>query len=398
MFRCISRDTKYLVLIILIYLAACIETDIYLPAFPDMMDFFETSEEMIQQILTWNFFGICFSCPFYGPLSDVFGRRKLLLGALFLFLLGSVGTIFAMGIKQMLLYRFLQGLGSGGCFTIGSAIIFDLWQGEKAVKVANDLNCAIPIIMAVAPMVGGYLNQVYNFRLNFIVIALFVLISFILCLFFLEETHLLEKRKSFCFRTILNNFAKAMTCWKFLGPTFMICLISAGYLTYVSTISILFMKHMGIGSRIFPLYQATILLSFVVGSLFANRVIDIWGIQMLKMRGLILVYVGGLGFIMSSLFIANSPNLFQLWMIIFSFGCAWVIGPYFTEGMEAFPEIKGVTSSLITSFRLAFTAIVISLTGHFFDGTIYPLVYAIGILLFLGLFVLGFSYREKFLI
>ncbi len=386
--RFISRDTKYLALIVLIHLAACIETDIYLPAFPDMMDFFETSEEMIQSILSWNFFGICLSCPFYGPLSDAFGRRRLLLSALALFFLGSIGTIFATGINQMLFYRILQGLGSGGCFTIGAAIIFDVWQGKKAVKVANDLNCIIPIIMAMAPMIGGYLNQAYGFRSNFITIALFVLASFILCLFSLEETLPQEKRQQFRLGPILNNFGKAMTCWKFWAPTFMVCFIFAGYLTYVSSIAILFVKHMNIDPRIFPFYQATILLGFVAASLLANRVIDAWGMQTVKKRGLIILYIGGLGFVISSLITADSPNLFQVWMIIFSFGAGWVIGPYFTEGMESLPEIKGITGSLITSFRLAFTAIVIGLTGHFFDGTIYPLVYAIGTVLLLCFLVL----------
>lgn len=390
----ISRDTKYIALIVLIHLAACIETDIYLPAFPDMMDFFETSEEMVQSILSWNFLGICFSCPFYGPLSDAFGRRRLLLGALGLFLLGSIGAVFATGIHQMLFYRILQGLGSGGCFTIGAAVIFDVWQGEKAVKVANDLNCIIPIIMAVAPMIGGYLNQAYGFRSNFIVIALFVLASFVLCLFSLEETHPPEKRKEFSLGSILRDFYKAMTCWRFWAPTFMICFIFASYLTYVSSIAILFMKHMNVDPRIFPFYQATVLLGFVAASLLANRVIDAWGLQKVKKRGLALVYLGGTGFVISSLIVADNPNLFQLWMIIFSFGAGWVIGPYFTEGMESLPEIKGVTSSLMTSFRLAFTAIVIGFTGHYFDGTIYPLVYVIAGALFLGLLVLLANVRS----
>src|SRR5579885_3668479 len=84
-----KRELKYLLLIIVIFIAACIETDIYLPAFPDMMAFFSVSEETIQSLLTWNFIGICLSGPFYGPLSDAIGRKKPLIAALGLFLAGS---------------------------------------------------------------------------------------------------------------------------------------------------------------------------------------------------------------------------------------------------------------------------------------------------------------------
>jgi len=74
--------------IAMIFIVACIETDIYLPAMPDMMTYFDTSEAMIQSLLSWNFIGICLSGPFYGPLSDAFGRRKLLLLAMIIFSMG----------------------------------------------------------------------------------------------------------------------------------------------------------------------------------------------------------------------------------------------------------------------------------------------------------------------
>ena len=76
---------------------------------------------------------------------------------------------------------------------------------------------------------------------------------------------------------------------------------------------------------------------------------------------------------------------------IFAFGAGWLIGPFFTEGMESLPEIRGVTGSLMSSFRLAFTAIVIGITGHFFDGTIYPLTYMIATVLSLGALTLLIS-------
>src|SRR5579872_6483105 len=102
-------SAKYLFLIIVIFIAACIETDIYLPAFPDMMRFFQASEEQIQSLLTWNFIGICLSGPFYGPFSDSYGRKKPLLLALGLFLAGSLLTIFGQTFDQMLMGRLLQG-------------------------------------------------------------------------------------------------------------------------------------------------------------------------------------------------------------------------------------------------------------------------------------------------
>ena len=108
--------------------------------------------------------------------------------ALGMFLAGSMIALFAQNMNQMLLGRILQGLGSGGCFTLGTAIIFDAFQKNKAIAAINNLNTVIPIIMAAAPMLGGTLNNAFGFRSNFLAIAIFVLLSFIICMFFFGET------------------------------------------------------------------------------------------------------------------------------------------------------------------------------------------------------------------
>src|SRR5690349_13920675 len=110
----LSKEWKYIFLIISIFIAACVETDIYLPAFTDMMAYFAIPEDAIQGLLTWNFIGICLVGPIYGPLSDSLGRKKPLLFALGIFFLGSLLTLVAENFTLMLIGRVLQGLGSGG--------------------------------------------------------------------------------------------------------------------------------------------------------------------------------------------------------------------------------------------------------------------------------------------
>ena len=117
-------------------------------------------------------------------------------------------TLFANTLPEMLVGRVLQGFGSGGCFTLGTAILFDAFQKEKAVHALNSLNMAIPLIMSVAPMVGGFLNSSYGFRSNFLLIALFVLASLFLCLFFFPESLPKEKRLPFQLSQIRKDFTK----------------------------------------------------------------------------------------------------------------------------------------------------------------------------------------------
>jgi DHA1 family bicyclomycin/chloramphenicol resistance-like MFS transporter len=381
-----NKERYYLFLITIIFIAACIETDIYLPAFPDMMHFFSVSEGAIQGLLTWNFVGICLSGPFYGPISDAFGRKKPLLFALLLFFLGSVMTLFASSLFEMLLGRILQGFGSGGCFTLGTAILFDAFQKEKAVHALNSLNMAIPLIMSVAPMVGGYLNSSYGFRSNFLLIALFVLASLFLCLFFFPETLSKEKRLPFNISQIRKDFTKVFVHRAFWQITMATSLLFAAYISFLSYTSLLFVSEFGVSKTHSPFFQVAILAAWTIAGLFLKKCLDAFGEASIKKTGTILCSFGIVNFAVTSCIAPTSPIWIEGSLLPFIFGANWVFGLYFPEAMELLPEIKGVVASILTSVRLLIAALVVACTSFFYNGTIYPLLVMIvgsyGIVLF----------------
>ncbi len=368
-----KTEFKYLFLIIVIFIAACIETDIYLPAFPDMMAWFSASESSIQGLLTWNFAGICISGPLYGPLSDAFGRKKPLMVALAIFLFGSIVTLFSQNLDQMLWGRILQGLGSGGCFTLGTAIIFDAFKKERAISATNNLNTIMPLVMAAAPMLGGYLNHAYGFRSNFLAIALFVLISFIITLFFFKETLPVENRTPLRIKSILNDFKRAFTSLPFWQLTIMTSLLFAGYIAFLSGTAILFVVEFGMSKAVFPFIQAAILGGWVAGSLLLNRSISKWGASKIKRSGIFLCLMGGIILALTTIFTPRDPYLLTAGMVFYAFGANWIIGLYFPESMEILPDLKGTAASLLTSARLFIAAIVVGLTSATYNSTVYPL-------------------------
>ena len=374
-----KTELKYLFLMIIIYIAAGIETDIYLPAFPDMMNWFGASEGSIQNLLTWNFIGICVAGPFYGPISDAIGRRKPLFVALTLFLFGSIITIFAMTMNQMLLGRILQGLGSGGCFTLGTAILFDAFQKEKAIKALNQLNLIIPVIMSMAPILGGYLNLTFGFRSNFLTIALFVLISLILSVCFFKETLPAEKRTPLQLNSILRDFRRAFSSKPFWQLTLVMCTMFSAYIAFLSGSAILFVCEFGMSKSVFPFVQGAILGGWVVGSFTLDPALKKWGIPAIKKAGIILSVIFGSSAVVLALLFPRDPYLLTAAMTCYATGANWVIGLYFPEGMQILPEIKGITSSLMTSARLLIASITVTLVGATYNGTIYPLAIVIAI-------------------
>ena len=353
-----KKEWKCLFLIIVIFISACIETDIYLPAFPDMMKAFGCTEGAIQGLLTWNFIGICISGPLYGPISDAFGRKKPLLIALGLFLFGSLITCFGHNLNQMLWGRIFQGLGSGGCFTLGTAIVFDAFQKEKGVKALNTMNTIIPLIMAGAPMVGGYLNHAFGFRSNFLIIAIFVLISSIICLFFFEETLAIEKRKSLRIASVLKDFKQAFKCLAFWQLTLSTSLLFAAYIAFLSGSAVLFVIEFGVSKSLYPFFQAAILGGWLAGSLLLNRSMVKWGIPKIKRVGIALIVIGTLELTAAAIVLPQNAWMLTAGMVIYAFGANWIFGLYFPEAMEILPHIKGIMASLLTSVRLLIAALV----------------------------------------
>jgi len=367
-----KKELKFIFLIITIFVAACIETDIYLPAFPDMMKWFNATEGQIQGLLTWNFVGICLAGPFYGPISDSWGRKKPLLFALGMFLVGSIMTLFAQSLSFMLLGRILQGLGSGGCFTLGTAILFDAFQKERAVDALNKLNTTIPLIMAAAPMLGGYLNYSFGFRSNFMAIALFVGLSLLISIFQFEESLPKENRQPLNMSKVFSDFKRALLCLPFWQITLATSILFGAYIAFLSGISVLFVVEFGMSKAIFPLIQCSVLGGWVIGSLTTKYAIKKLTVPKVKRSGVVLCVVGGAFLGLMTLIAPRDPYLLTLGMVIFAFGANWVIGLYFPEGMEILPDIKGVTASLMTSARLLIAAFVVGLTSSLYDSTIYP--------------------------
>ncbi len=373
----LTREWKYLLLITVTFIAACIETDIYLPTFTDMMTYFSISEDKIQGLLTWNFVGICLSGPFYGPLSDAFGRKKPLLCALGIFLAGSLLTLFADSFELMLWGRVLQGLGSGGCFTLGTAIIFDAFKEKQAVLAITRLNSIVPLIMAGAPILGGYLNYAYGFRANFLAITICVLLSLAVCLVYLDETLDQDKRVPFKLKSVLRNFKTVSLSIPFWQTTAVVSLVFAGYLAFLSCISVLFILEYGVSKTMLPAFQAALLGSWVFASLIYSRAINYWGSFRVKVIGIVLFLLGGVLFVAAAVVAPTNPYLLTFPMMLYSFGVNWVQGLYFPEGMELFPDIKGITASFLTSARLLITAVVVGISSYLYDATIYPIVYVV---------------------
>ncbi|MDB6096029.1 MAG: multidrug transporter [Francisellaceae bacterium] len=385
-------------IVIITYIAACIETDIYVPAFPDMQKYFQTTEGALQLILSINFLGLCISGLFYGPLSDSFGRKPLLNIGFGIFTFSSIGCIYVDTIEWLLFWRFLQGLGSGAAFVVSSAIIFDVYSNEKANQIVGYFNSIITLVIAAAPAIGGALNRKFGWQSNFVVITILALFAWMAIIFTFKETLESHKRERFNIKSILKDYVKVTSSGLAMGHLMILCLMNTAYVVYIANLSLIFINHLKVPAHRFDFYQGMVLGVFAISSTLSALVIQYLGGFKTRLIGGIIFALGGLGLMVDAYLLDPTPNTITFWMCLYTGGFALVVSLIYVDYMRIFPHIKGITSAVGTAVRLVLTAGLVAVAGFFYNGTIVPVATIVGTIVILSaiLYAIVMPFQVKY--
>ena len=150
-------------------------TDMYLPAFTAMQQSFATSAGVISASLTVFLGGFACAQLLWGPLSDRFGRRPVLLAGLALFALGCAGMLWASESWQMLSLRFIQAVGVCSAAVSWQALVVDRYRGAQANRVFATIMPLVALSPALAPLLGAWLLSHFSWRAIFLALFLITL-------------------------------------------------------------------------------------------------------------------------------------------------------------------------------------------------------------------------------
>src|SRR5574340_191554 len=150
-----------------------ISTDLYLPALPALATYFGSDVSRVQLTLSVFLAGFAVAQIVYGPLSDRFGRRPVMLAGLTIYLLASVACAFAVSIDGLIAARFLQALGACAGPVLGRAIVRDVYGPVEAARVLAYISGAMAIAPMLGPMLGGWLTVLFGWRANFAALSIF---------------------------------------------------------------------------------------------------------------------------------------------------------------------------------------------------------------------------------
>ncbi len=361
---------SFLSLLILALIPCCIEIDISVPSFPEMSNYFGVSEGMIQLTVAYNFLGFCLASVIYGPLSECYGRRKIMILGNAILLVGAAGCVNAPSIHWLLIARFIQGIGASTSAVVVFAIISDVYHNNpnNATKSVGIMNSIITILIAIAPVIGGFINKVIGWRGNYFIVTVISFISWILLLIFLPETK--KALEYFDLKKITNDYKKLFYSSKFLSTSLVPSLLYSAYLSFVCCASFLYIEVFNLSIMIYVLHQAIIVGSFSITSFFCSKITQKFGTKKCIKKSMALCLLGSLILLIVSLVTPNSPCLITASMVIFCISFAICYPILFTLSLEIFPNIKGTASSAIMGMRALLVSAFVGATSYWYNGEI----------------------------
>lgn len=161
---------------------------IYLPSMPELSQNLHTNAENTELTLTLYMLMFGLSQLIYGPLSDHFGRRPIILLGCGLYVTFSLVSALAPNIDVLLLARALEGIGAGGITALARAAVNDVFTGKKLTAALSNTSIAASLGVMLSPTVGGYLQMYFNWRANFYFLALYASCFWLITWLWFKET------------------------------------------------------------------------------------------------------------------------------------------------------------------------------------------------------------------
>lgn len=336
-----------------------------------------------QIILSSFVAGMAIGTLIVGPLSDSYGRKPIIYGGAFIYILTSVVCVVSQSLELIMVARFLQGVGASAPRVVAQALVRDFYKGREMARISSFIMIVFALVPAVAPLLGSFVMFAFDWRAIFFMFIAFVAISTTWMGLRINETVSKENRVKFNLRNLVSAFREILSNPLIL--TAVITLVFAYSILFVGIFLIqpVFERVFG-RPETFPYWFAAIALLAASSSYVNARLVRRLGMRMLTniafrtQVGLstTILLVFGLGYFDGEF----GFFCFLFWMFSIFFQAGLTMGNLTALAMEPVGHIAGTAASLISAIATIGSVFLAAVVGQFFDGT--PIAMIVGITLF----------------
>jgi MFS transporter, DHA1 family, multidrug resistance protein len=354
-----------------------VTTDLYLPALPALTEGFGAPISHAQLTLSAMLLAFGTSQLFWGPLSDRFGRRPILLCGLGAYTLAAIGSTFAPSMVMLIAWRVVQGAAMGAVVMSARAIVRDLYQPLDGARTMSKGLSGLGVLACICAPVGGVLSQVYGWRVTLMAPAVFGAITLGLVVLRFQET--LQQRNPLAVQpaTLVRTWAHILRNPTFLAFSALSAASYGGLFTFLATSSFVFIKVLGLGRTHYGLVMFSMCFAYLAGTFVCRRLLPRYGVRRSVSIAACLTLSGGI--LMAA---ATWAGLQNVWVILLPYylfmlghgvhqpcGQSGAVGP--------FPQAAGAASALNGFVMMVVAFAMGGWLGSHMDGTVRPLTYGV---------------------
>ncbi len=351
-----SRRVRLMVAVLM--MLAPFSVDTYLPSLPDIARDLQAADWQVQQTLSFYMLAFAGTTLIYGPLSDAFGRRRIVLASLALYTLSSLGCVLSSNIHWLLAMRVGQGLSASGPVVIGRAIVRDTFRGARAQRVMSQITLFFSLAPAVAPIVGGFLHDAYGWRSVFWFLTALAVLLWGWTAIMLPETLAPAARHPAHPRALFFAYGRALKEIRFVLLAFSFALSFCGLFLYIAASPALLYDHLGYAADEFGYLFVPVVIGLMTGAFISGRLAGHYSHEhAVKIGFAIMLAAAGLGLATS---IVWPP---QLWnavgpIMLYAAGMSLTLPNLSLIAFECFPNRLGLVSAVQSFLQMAAGALV----------------------------------------
>lgn len=342
---------------------------LYTPSMPSLAKALETSDETVK--LTMTVYLACFAVfqLVWGPLSDRFGRRPVLFAGIAVYLAGALACTFAPGIVALIAARGLQGIGACAGVTVSRAVVRDRYERNEAARTLAFIGIAMAAGPAIAPVIGGQLEELFGWRAAFGVLVLFGLCVGIATHLHLDESNRHPDPDALSPARLFGAAGQLLRSRIFVGYALTTSGAFAGLMAYTTGIPFVFIDQFGVSPALYGFVPSFSVVGYFLGSLLASRRTGKTPPARMLMLSTATCAGSGVAFVAVVLAGYSNPVTVVLPMVVFMFGFGISLPNAMASAMHPFPRIAGSASALMGFMQTTCAALATLGVAAFSDGT-----------------------------
>ena len=323
---------------------APLSNDLLVPSLPLVAAGLGSSQGDIQLTMTAVLMGFAMGQLFYGPLSDRFGRRALLLPGLTLYVLASLLCGSSTDLPSLVVGRFLQGLGGAAGMVLARAIILDHWTGTEASRVLSWVAVIAFMTPVCAPLIGGYVASVTHWSLVFWLQAGVGALCLLCGVGLLRrargpDRNVSINRRFLAYLDVLRD-REALIYMACMGCG------HAGVMAFVTNSAFVFVRHLGLEPYQYGFCFSIVMLGGAVGSFINGRLVMRLGITKLLSIGTVIVALAGIIGLFANILLGGVLAIL-IPSLCYTFGIAFIFSNVIAHVLTRFRGHAGAAAAVV---------------------------------------------------